>query len=76
MEDMLLKDRVLSLITPPLKYDSYGQMIFDQNDHLVANVRSWGMFQYEENGEQLQDTLGEMLVTAFNEKYQSGKNHE
>ena len=53
----------------PLKYDEYGQKIYDADNTLLADIRGWGHFQYFEKGEELQDNFGRMLVNAYNEKY-------
>lgn len=56
-------------IKGPLKYDSYGQMIWDSNNHHLVDIRGWGFLQYFEDGELAQDAFGQMIVDAFNEKY-------
>ncbi|GAB3324249.1 hypothetical protein GCM10027299_21330 [Larkinella ripae] len=66
---MKLEETVLSKFKLPLKYDFHGQMIFDQDNERVADVRAWGHLQYFPDGDKLQDTLGLMIVKAFNEKY-------
>lgn len=53
----------------PLKYDDYGQKIFDQDNVLVVEVRGWGHIQYlGKNPEQLQDEIGQFICDAINEK--------
>jgi len=64
-----LEEEVTELFTLPLKYDDYGQIIWDSNNQMVADIRAWGMLQYREQGDKIQDCLGQMLVDAFNEKY-------
>lgn len=64
-----MEEKILQLFKLPLKYDAHGQMIFDSNNRMVADVRAWGYLQYKPNPEELQDTLGEMIAKAFNEKY-------
>lgn len=66
---MELEKKILEIYKLPLSYDNHGQFIVDAEEKKVADVRGWGTLQYQKNGEQLQDTLGEMLVKAFNEKY-------
>jgi hypothetical protein len=66
---MELENKILEIYKLPLSYDNDGQSIIDVEENKVADVRGWGTLQYQKNGEQLQDTLGEMLVKAFNEKY-------
>ena len=60
------KLKVLEFLQPPFRYDSYGQMIFDKNNNLVLDVRAWGMLQYKENGEQLQDSFGKFVANSMN----------
>ena len=36
----------------------------------VAKTRGWGVFQYYENGEELQDAFMEFIVDALNEKWE------
>ena len=68
MDDKIEKV-VLSKFKLPLKYDNHGQFILDSNGRMVADVRAWGYLQYFPDAEKLQDTLGEMITKAFNEKY-------
>ena len=69
MELTKIEKEVLSKFKLPLKYDNHGQMIFDAKNQKVADVRAWGYLQYFPDAELLQDTLGEMIVKSFNEKY-------
>jgi len=65
--------RVKGLVKAPFTYDSFGQMIFDaQNEH-VLDIRAWGMFQYKDAGEDLQDTFGKMVANALNSFYGESK---
>ena len=64
-----IEKEVLSKFTPPFKFDKECGMIIDQKDVSVADIRAWGTLQYFPNAELLQDTLGEMIATAFNDKY-------
>ena len=73
MEITEIEKEVLSKFKLPLKYDNTGQYIWDANDEMVAMVRSWGHLKYSANPELLQDTLGEMIAKAFNEKYNTKK---
>lgn len=66
---MNLENEILNIYKLPLSYDNHGQFIVDAEEKKVADVRGWGTLQYHKDAEQLQDTLGEMLVKAFNEKY-------
>lgn len=68
---MELEKKILEIYKLPLSYDNHGQFIIDAEEKKVADVRGWGVLQYKKDAELLQDTLGEMLVKAFNEKYGS-----
>ena len=57
---------IYKIFQPPFKYDDYGQMIFDKNNHLVINIRGWGRLQKEENAEELQDQFGKDVAEALN----------
>lgn len=69
---MMLENKILEIYKLPLKYDNHGQFIVDSEEKKVADIRGWGTLQYHKDAEQLQDTLGEMLVKAFHEKYGKG----
>lgn len=58
--------QLFGTLTPPFKYDSGGQMIFDSKNTLCLDVRGWGCFQKKENGEELQDQWGEFVAEALN----------
>jgi FtsZ-binding cell division protein ZapB len=67
MEKPDFEKLVLEKFKLPLRYEPAGQMIFDAKDQLVCDVRAWGYLQRFENAEQLQDTLGEMMIArSFN----------
>jgi len=66
---MELEKKLLEIYKLPLSYDKDGQFIIDAEEKNVADVRGWGILQHHNDAELLQDTLGEMLVKAFNEKY-------
>jgi hypothetical protein len=64
------EQKILEVFKLPFSYDSDGQFITDAQGKKVSDIRGWGVLQYQKNNpELLQDTLGEMLVKAFNEKY-------
>ena len=60
-------DKVLGILKPPFRYDSHGQKVFDSNNNLVLDVRAWGLLQYEEDGEDLQDSFGEYVAKSLND---------
>jgi len=66
---MVTKREVLQVIKPPFHYESLGQEIFDSENKLVLDVRGWGYFQYELNGEELQDTWGQMVTDILNKEF-------
>lgn len=68
---MDLETSTLALFKLPLKLIN-GQ-IFDQNGKQVLTVRGWNYFQNIDGGLRMQDSLGEMVVKAFNEKYHKPK---
>ncbi|MFW6219851.1 MAG: hypothetical protein ACOCZ5_01425 [bacterium] len=61
------KKELFEVLKPPFRYDDYGQYIFDSNNNMVVDVRAWGKLQYYENGEELQDSLGNMITDFLNE---------
>ena len=65
--------QVLTKFKLPLKYDEHGQMVFDQDNRQVLDIRAWGYLQKFPQPEKIQDALGEMVVKAFNEKYYINK---
>lgn len=53
-------------ISFPVKYDEYGQKIFDSENHLIADIRGWGRLKYKSNPEQRQDAIGKWIVSVMN----------
>ena len=62
---------VLQHIKLPLSIDQMSRYIFDANSNMIAETRGWGWIQYKKDAELIQDTLGEMIVKAFNKVYGS-----
>jgi len=70
---------IVSGLLPPLQKEVLGKFklpiqfaegyLFDANDQMVGEIRAWGHLQRFPNGEQLQDELGAMICSAFNEKF-------
>lgn len=62
----------------PLKYDDFGQMIFDAENNHVADLRGWGKYQYHAGGHEaasaLQDAIGIWIVSTLNAAYEEEKN--
>ena len=50
----------------PLKYDDYGQYIFDGDGNIFAQVRGWGNLQKLHNGKKVQNSIGEFIVDTLN----------
>jgi len=68
-----IKERILNNIKSPVKYHSMGTMITDSNNELICDIRGWGRFQYMVDGEAAQDSVGEFIASAINEKLDSDK---
>lgn len=68
---MATQQKVLHAFVFPIKFDSSSGYFFDQNNQMVAQVRAWGYLENEfgPDADLVQDTLGEMIAIAFNEKY-------
>lgn len=68
---MNIQDKIDRAFVFPIKFDPGSGYFFDQNNQMVAQVRAWGHLENEfgPDAELVQDTLGEMIATAFNEKY-------
>lgn len=69
---MKTPEDVLKVVKPPFRYVPEGQIIMDSSNQLVLDVRGWGMFQYHDGGDELQDAFGEMVAAALNDKYSTG----
>lgn len=54
------------LIVGPVKH--FCQMIHDAEGNHVCDVRGYGRLSYMENGDELQDKIGDWLADAINEK--------
>ena len=50
----------------PLRYDEYGQYIWDANGNIIAQIRGWGRLQKLSNGEKVQDAIGHFFVETLN----------
>jgi hypothetical protein len=68
-ENTLFEQKILEVYQLPLSYDRDSQSIFDAKGKMISDIRGWGFLQYKKDAEKLQDTLGEMIAKAFNEKY-------
>jgi hypothetical protein len=68
-ENTLFERKILEVHKLPLSYDIDSKSIFDATGNMISNIRGWGFLQYQKDAEKLQDTLGEMFIKSFNEKY-------
>lgn len=57
-----------NLIKYPVHYESWGTMILDADQNMVCDIRGWGRILYMENPEEKQDSMGEFIADAINEK--------
>ena len=62
------EEEIKKVIIYPVRYEPMGQYIFDAKDNVVANIRGWGRIQYLPKPEETQDTIGEYIAQAINEK--------
>jgi hypothetical protein len=58
------------LIKFPVKLE-HGY-IYDADGNMITQIRGWGRLQYLENGEAKQDTIGQFVTDAINEKLTHG----
>jgi hypothetical protein len=56
----------IQFLKPPFHYDANGGFIMDDHGNPVAEVRGWGLLQYEENPDQLQDKMGRSIAEGLN----------
>lgn len=63
--------KISDIIKLPVKYDSMGTMIIDSDNNLICDIRGWGRFQYMEEGEKVQDSVGRYIADAINDKIES-----
>lgn len=54
------------LIVGPVKH--FCQMIHDAEGNHVCDIRGYGILSYMENGDALQDKIGDWVADAINEK--------
>jgi len=59
---------LMQYVDLPVKYVSEGTHIEDSKGKMLLDVRGWGWIQHlEEEGEPMQDALGEYLAEKINE---------
>lgn len=63
----------LSKFSYPAKYIEGAGYIFDAKDQMMGEVRAWGMLQYHDNPEDLQDALGRFMADAMNHEWEKYK---
>jgi len=67
MEDLKEKyPLAIQSINFPVKYDDYGQKIWDSKDNLILDIRGWGRLQYLSEPKERQDQIGKMITEAIN----------
>lgn len=66
---MNITNKAIDVYKPPFTYDLFGQMIFDSNHNLVADIRGWGRIQKMENPEGIQDEIGRQIAKAMTEHW-------
>lgn len=54
----------------PVRYSADGTYIYDSKDRMIADVRGWGWIQKLPNPEKTQDSIGEYIAQAMNEKHE------
>jgi len=69
-------DDITKIIKGKVKYDSMGTMIIDQQNNHILDVRGWGRFQHMAYGEKIQDSVGEFIANAINEKIETMSNRK
>ena len=86
MSDMKPAETLLDFLKPPFTHDTIGMIfdrngrLIDCPGHLLegqeyngeqaAKTRGWGIFQYYENGEELQDQFMDFICEALNFYYE------
>jgi len=63
--DKNVEKEALSKFTMPVIFE-HGY-IFDSKHNMMMQVRGWGYLGKFENGDELQDAIGQMFANAFNE---------
>ena len=58
--------KIKEVIDFPVRYDDYGQQIWDSNNHLICDIRGWGRIQYMKDAEKIQDSVGQFICDAIN----------
>ena len=64
-----LNNWIDSYLKPPFKYDKSWTYIWDNENHMVAQVRWWGSLQKEDYAEQKQDEIWKLIVVLLNDYY-------
>lgn len=78
------KQKAMSLFKPPFRYDSMGGYIWDSENNMFADqeeiemgtisrLRGWGRLSYLEDGEEIQDAMGEIFAEALNMYFERNK---
>lgn len=73
MTDKELK-RIFEVYYPPFKYEKGAQVILDSHNHMVLDIRGWGYLQRFNDGVEIQDNVGQLVVDLLNDKHNEYKN--
>jgi hypothetical protein len=63
---MNIKLQWLQFFEAPFFYDASGGFIMDNKGNPVAEVRGWGLLQYEDSPDLLQDEMGRSIAEGLN----------
>lgn len=55
----------------PFKYDQFNISVFDSENNLVCDIRSWGRLQYlgEQRATSMQDGMGQLIADLLNKHF-------
>lgn len=55
----------------PYKYDQFNISVFDSENNLVCDIRSWGRLQYlgDQRATQMQDAMGQLITDLLNDHF-------
>ena len=76
----VISKKALKLYTPPFRYemgyifDSENEMVADDYETSITQVRGWGRISYMDEPEELQDAVGEHIAKALTEYWEKHKN--
>lgn len=65
-----LNKLAIKYIKFPVSYSSFGTHVTDSDGKHIVDIRGWGWIQKLAHAEDIQDTIGQYVVDAINEKYE------